>query len=75
MKRYLYLVILFFTAVLTSCGTKDVKTIIAETKEASFIIYTYNEYGSPRGSESVFFIDANGTGITNYHIFRWSSKS
>lgn len=75
MKRYFYFAIILFTLTLTSCGTKDIKTIIAETKEASFIIYTYDEYGSPRGSGSGFFIDTNGTGITNYHILDGAVKA
>ena len=54
---------------------KDVKTIIAETKEASFIIYTFDEYGSPSGCGSGFFIDSDGTGVTNYHVLNGSVKA
>ena len=54
---------------------KDVKTIINDTKEASFIIYTFDEFGSPSGSGSGFFIDSDGTGITNYHVLNGAVKA
>lgn len=59
---------------LCSCK-KDVKTIINDTKEASFVIYTFDEYGSPSGSGSGFFIDSEGTGITNYHVLNGAVKA
>ena len=64
------LVLVFFT----SCK-KDLKGIIAETKEATFTVYTYDEYGSPSGSGSGFFIDAKGTAITNFHVLDGSAKA
>jgi serine protease Do len=51
------------------------KDIIKEAEEATFIIYTYDEFGSPNGSGSGFFIDANGSGITNYHVLDGSVKA
>jgi serine protease Do len=54
---------------------KDVKTIISDTKAASFVIYTFDEYGSPSGSGSGFFIDSKGTGITNYHVLDGAVKA
>ena len=59
---------------LTSCK-KDLKDIIAETKQATFTVYTYDEYGSPSGSGSGFFIDENGTAITNFHVLDGSTKA
>ena len=59
---------------LTSCK-KDLKDIIAETKQATFTVYTYDEYGSPSGSGSGFFIDAKGTAITNFHVLDGSTKA
>ena len=67
-------VVVIFMALLTGCQ-KDLKTIIAETKEASFVIYTFDEYGSPAGNGSGFFIDSEGTGITNYHVLDKSVKA
>lgn len=58
----------------TSCQ-KSLKQIINEAEEATFIIYTYDEFGSPAGYGSGFFIDANGTGITNYHVLDGSVKA
>ena len=54
---------------------KSLKDIIQEAEDATFIIYTYDEFGSPAGSGSGFFIDANGIGITNYHVLDGSVKA
>ena len=59
---------------ITSCK-KPLKDIVKETEQATFIIYTYDEYGTPNGSGSGFFIDKNGTGITNYHVLDESVKA
>jgi len=58
----------------SSCQ-KSLKQIISETEEATFIIYTYDEFGSPAGSGSGFFIDANGSGISNYHVLDGAVKA
>ena len=54
---------------------KSLRDIIQQAEDASFIIYTYDDFGSPHGSGSGFFIDANGTGITNYHVLDGASKA
>ncbi len=59
---------------LTSCQ-KSLKDIIKEAEEATFIIYTYDEFGSPAGSGSGFFISSDGTGITNYHVLDGTVKA
>lgn len=59
---------------LVSCK-KDLKDIIVETKQATFTVYTYDEYGSPSGSGSGFFIDNKGTAITNFHVLDGSTKA
>ena len=76
MKKYLLwmLLVIVTMSFLTSCK-KDLKDIIAETKQATFTVYTYDEYGSPSGSGSGFFIDKNGTAITNYHVLDGSTKA
>jgi len=53
----------------------SVKDIIKKAEDSTFIIYTYDEFGSPIGSGSGFFIDANGTGVTNYHVLDGSIKA
>ena len=65
---------MFFACIISSCK-KDVKTIINETKEASFVIYTFDEYGSPSGSGYGFFIDSKGSGITNYYVIDGDAKA
>ena len=53
----------------------NLKNIVEETEKATFIIYTYDEYGSPQGTGSGFFIDGEGTGITNYHVLDGAVKA
>ena len=59
---------------LTSCH-KSFKSIVNEAEKATFIIYTFDEFGSPAGLGSGFFIDAEGTGITNYHVLDGAVKA
>ena len=75
MKRLSIFVIAVSTLIVLNSCKKDVKTIINDTKEASFIIYTFDEFGSPSGSGSGFFIDSDGTGITNYHVLNGAVKA
>lgn len=70
--RTLFVMLVFIS--LTSCK-KDLKEIIAETKQATFSVYTYDEYGTPSGSGSGFFIDQEGTAITNFHVLDGSTKA
>ena len=44
MRKISFIAALLLACVITSCK-KDVKTIISETKEASFVIYTFDENG------------------------------
>lgn len=61
-------------SICVSC-TKDAKDILGIAEKATFIIYTYDDHGSPAGSGSGFFIDKDGTGITNYHVLNKSMKA
>ncbi len=67
--------ILFLLLILTASCSESLKDITKKTEEATFIIYTYDEFGSPNGSGSGFFIDNEGTGITNYHVLDGSVKA
>ena len=58
----------------TSCQ-RSLKSIVKEAEKATFIIYTYDEFGSPRGSGSGFFIEKTGIGITNYHVLDGAVKA
>ena len=53
----------------------NIKDIVNEADKATFIIYSYDEYGSPKGTGSGFFIDSEGTGITNYHVLDGAVKA
>lgn len=73
MKRFLIYLSIALVG-LTSCQ-KSLKQIVKEAEKATFIIYTYDEFGSPSGLGSGFFIDKNGTGITNYHVLDGAVKA
>lgn len=71
MKR----VIIFILMIgLCSCS-KSIKEIITETENATFTIYTYNNFGTPKGVGSGFFIEEKGIGITNYHVLDGAIKA
>ncbi len=74
MRKITFITAIFLACVISSCK-KDVKTIINDTKESSFIIYTFDEFGSPSGSGSGFFIDSDGTGVSNYHVLNGAVKA
>lgn len=57
-----------------SC-TKSLQDIVKDTEKATFIVYTYDEFGAPYGSGSGFFIYDNGIGVTNYHVLDKSVKA
>ena len=59
---------------LVSCKP-NLKEIVNDTEKATFIIYAYDEYGSPKGTGSGFFIDSKGVGITNYHVLDGAVKA
>lgn len=74
MNKRLFSIACVISILLCSCQ-KGLKEIIDNTESATFIIYTYDEFGSPSGSGSGFFIDENGTGITNYHVLEGAVKA
>lgn len=46
----------------------DSEQIYAKCSPAVFYIEVYDYYGYPLGSGSGFFIDSEGTAVTNYHV-------
>ena len=62
-------------ALITAGCQRSVQDIVSDTKEATVTIYTYDEYGAPSGSGSGFFIDENGTGVTNFHVLDNATKA
>ena len=57
-----------------SCS-RGAKSVLEKAEDATFIIYTFDEHGSPAGSGSGFFIDKDGIGVTNYHVLDKSMKA
>ncbi len=55
--------------------SNSLQSIIEETKEATVTIYTFDEYGSPSGEGSGFFIGNKGTCLTNYHVLDGATKA
>ena len=73
MKHYL-IPSLFLCISLFSCK-KSLTSIVADADKAVFTIYTYDEFGSPSGSGSGFFIKSEGIAVTNYHVLDNSVKA
>ena len=67
-------IVAFLACVFSSC-TKSLNQIIEDVEPATFIVYTYDEYGTPSGSGSGFFIEPNGVGVTNWHVLDKSIKA
>lgn len=72
-KNFINSVLILVLSIIISCN-KDVSKII-DNKAATFIIYTFDEYGTPSGSGSGFFIGEDGVGLTNYHVLDGSTKA
>ncbi len=54
---------------------QSLQDVIEDTKRATVTIYTFDEYGSPSGEGSGFFIDDKGTCLTNYHVLEGATKA
>lgn len=74
MSRIISILFVCILFVVTSCK-RNLQEIIEDTKQATVTVYTFDEYGSPLGSGSAFFIDKNGTAITNYHVLDGATKA
>ncbi len=75
MKKCQSYIILLFTIILLSGCEKSVQSLISDAKIATVTIYTFDEYGSPSGEGSGFFISDDGTCITNYHVLDGCTKA
>jgi len=75
MKKLFTLLTILLTFLIVSACSNGPKSVLGKAENATFIIYTYDEHGSPAGSGSGFFIDKSGTGITNYHVLDGSMKA
>ncbi len=75
MKTRITIIGIAIMLLLSSSCQKSLQDIIEDTKNATVTIYTYDEYGSPAGVGSGFFIDDEGMGITNYHVLDEVTKA
>jgi len=73
MKNVILIFIISLIA-FSSCK-KSLESIVKDSEEAIFVIYTYDEFGAPKGLGSGFFIDKQGTGITNFHVLEGCVKA
>lgn len=72
--KIINIVSIVIACLLLSCS-KGAKSVLEKAEDATFVIYTFDEHGSPAGSGSGFFIDKQGIGITNYHVLDKSMKA
>ena len=70
-EQFFFMVVIL---ILSACKP-SLKDIVEDAEQATFIIYTYDEYGTPKGTGSGFFIDKKGIGITNYHVLDGAVKA
>ena len=73
-QRRLIIFCAIISCTFTACQ-KSLQQIITENEPATCTIYTYDEYGSPSGLGSGFFIESNGVGVTNWHVLDKSIKA
>lgn len=72
MKKIL-LAFVFFFIISTSNSQNNLPEIISNSEKAVFIVQSYDKNGNLLKFGTGFFIDENGTCITNYHVFENSS--
>lgn len=75
MYRFLLISICASILLVLSGCSRSLQDLIEDTKEATVTIYTFDEYGSPSGEGSGFFIDEKGTCLTNYHVLDGATKA
>lgn len=74
MKRVLLWTLTILACLFSSCKP-NLQQLIEKSEPATFIIYTYDEYGTPNGTGSGFFIESDGIGVTNWHVLNKSIKA
>lgn len=75
MKFFLRLLLLIAVSFIVWTCISGPKGVLKKAEKATFIIYAFDEYGSPMGSGSGFFVDKNGHGITNCHVLDKCKKA
>jgi tetratricopeptide (TPR) repeat protein len=73
-KRVLFVFLLFFVSI-SLYSQKSLIQLIKENENSVFLIKTYDKFGNPLAQGTGFFIDSNGTAISNVHVFENSAKA
>lgn len=74
--KYVSIIALLIELMLLFSGcSNSIQNIIEDTTEATVTIYTFDDYGSPSGIGSGFFIEEKGTCLTNYHVLDDATKA
>lgn len=74
-RHYILFPLLFGLILITFGCSNSIQNIIEDTKAATVTLYTFDEYGSPSGEGSGFFIDEKGICLTNYHVLDGATKA
>ena len=75
MVKYTSMLILFGTLVNSICSQTTLSELVKLTKPAVFSIATYDKYGFELSNATGFFIEPEGIGISNYHVFNGASQA
>lgn len=70
MTKTLITALLILTSNISLLGQPKLKDLIKEREKAVFKVLTYDRNNKPLASGSGFFISANGTAISNVHVFK-----
>ncbi len=55
-------------------SNKTLQDLVKQTEPAVFLVITYDNGGNSIGSGTGFFVDKNGTALSNYHVFDGGSS-
>lgn len=64
--------ILAFTLFSVIQANGQLAELVAKNEKAIFQIFSYDEFGAPSSSGTAFFINSDGTGLTNLHVLKES---
>ena len=73
-NKLVHLLFLFFFFSLNTFG-QSLSDLVEQNEKAVFLILTYDKYGNPLSQGTGFFININGTAITNVHVLENAAKA
>lgn len=73
MKRAILIIFIIGNYFHISFSQQDLPEIISRTEKAVCLIETFDDSGNPLMRGTGFFIDKNGTCVSNYHVIKGSS--